>query len=255
MACRRLRRLARVALLVIVAVNCRSSSEEASGAAGSATSPTAALSCSRIAEHLTATIIADTDKPGIQFIKPEVGPQLLRVVTRRCEEDHWSEAAKDCFLTLTSGVSTSACEAKLTGEQLAKLKTDTEIEYLAHHPQDAAAVSGEAAQATADAERVLLTQEAPGRVSVSASGCRCSAGQTIIVSCRIQNKAQVPVEVSLAAASQTGTMGHDARGNSSTPLSVDPGDDVVAEVTTYFSAGSDCWSCTNSECKASVTVR
>jgi hypothetical protein len=61
--------------------------------------------------------------------------------------------------------------------------------------------------------------------------------------------------ISLVAASQTGTMGHDARGNTTRPLSLDPGKDIIQEVTTYFSAGSDCLSCANSECKASVTVR
>jgi len=271
--------LRRMAVLAIVAVvGCRPSSEQESGATGEAP-----LSCSRIAEHVAAIFIAGSDKSGVSPEK--LGQVFLSVVTRRCSQDHWSEDAKTCALALTSADKTSPCEAKLTGEQFTKLSADLDAEARAAMPPSTKPDSGqereasevaaaraqaefaqaEAAQARADAEHAreaaqaeraaLLKREAPSHVLVAATGCRCAPGQTIVVSCQVLNDAQVPVEVSLAAASETGTLGHGARGTTTQPLRLAPGKDVTQEVTTYFSAGWDCSSCANSECTASVTVR
>jgi len=111
------------------------------------------------------------------------------------------------------------------------------------------------AQAAAEGERLALAKrEAPSLVSVTAAGCRCATGHTIVVSCRLQNGSQVPVVVSLAAASETGTLGVSARGNGASAFRLAPGQDVVQEVTTYFSALMGCSSCSASECSGSVAA-
>lgn len=343
-------------MMAVLAVGCRSSSEKATGAAVGSAAPQA-LACSQVAEHLTALVIADTDKPGFQLFGPEIGPVILRVVTARCDQDHWNEAAKNCYFTAKTTNDMSPCEGKLTGEQLAKMQADMEASSRKTQPADAAPSSpgsgsaddkkrlsllgqwrtadtkasveffgdgsfsfpgvadsgtytwtdentvqldftangetkflvwsvefdgdvlqsvivatgyrtkwlrasdqSEAAKAAkrrdqAKAEReAALKREAPSLVSVSATGCRCAAGTSIVVSCRIQNGAQVPVLVSLSAYSQTGTMGQDARGNTTSSLRLDPGKDLIQEVTTYFSSGSDCLSCRNSACRVGVTA-
>ena len=116
-----------------------------------------------------------------------------------------------------------------------------------------AQAEAEGARAAAEAERLALAKrEAPNLVSVTAAGCRCANGHTIVVSCSVQNGAQVPVTVSLTAASETGGLGISARGNGPSAFRLAPGQDVVKEVTTYFSGLMDCSSCSASKCRGSV---
>ena len=114
---------------VVAFIGCKSSSETApstSGSAGSAVAAPAApaLSCKSVAEHLAAVVIAQTEKPGIQFLGPEAAPRILRVVAARCDQDRWSEDAKGCYLAMKDTNGWQACEAKLTGEQLAKIQAE-----------------------------------------------------------------------------------------------------------------------------------
>lgn len=114
---------------VVAFVSCRSSSETApstAGSAGSAAVPPAppALSCKSVAEHVAAVVIAQTEKPGIQFVGPEAAPVILRVVAARCDQDRWSEDAKGCYLAMADTNGWPACDAKLTGEQLAKVQAE-----------------------------------------------------------------------------------------------------------------------------------
>lgn len=127
---------------------------------------------------------------------------------------------------------------------------DTQVRRAAQAQAEA-----ERARAAAEAERLALAKrEAPNLVSVTAAGCRCATGHTIVVSCRVQNGARVPVVVSLAAASETGSLGVSARGNGPSAFRLAPGQDVVQEVTTYFSALMNCSSCSASECSGSVAA-
>ena len=116
-------------MAVVAFIGCRSSSETAqstAGSAGSAAVPPAppALSCKSVAEHLAAVVIAQTEKPGIQFVGPEAAPVILRVITARCDQDRWSEDAKSCYLAMKDTNGWPPCDAKLTGEQLAKVQAE-----------------------------------------------------------------------------------------------------------------------------------
>lgn len=113
---------------VVAFIGCKSSEPAPStaGSAGSAAVPPGppTLSCQRVAEHVAAVVIAQTDKPGIQFLGPEAAPVILRVVAARCDQDRWSEDAKGCYLAMQDTNAWQACEGKLTGEQLAKIQAE-----------------------------------------------------------------------------------------------------------------------------------
>lgn len=120
--------------------------------------------------------------------------------------------------------------------------------------QTQAGADAKRAQDVAEAERLKRARsEAPSKITVFGSGCRCSANKTIVVSCNVKSAAEVAVDIQIAASAETGTW----KINSSGKLlltGVTPGQITVQEVTTSFSGMKNCSSCTSSICNASSVV-
>jgi hypothetical protein len=86
-------------------------------------------------------------------------------------------------------------------------------------------------------------------LQVAAIGCRCGGDKTIVVSCQLTNRNDVPMTGLLFAASETGSMGINSSSTRGTSVAVQPSASVVASVVTEFSALMDCSSCKNSYCE------
>jgi hypothetical protein len=106
----------------------------------------------------------------------------------------------------------------------------------------------------ADEEKLKRQRlEAPKKISVAATGCSCTANHTITVTCRLTSAAEVPVDVTVGAASETGSWGFKSAGAVQVS-GLSAGKSFDSTVITKFSALKDCSSCKSSTCTLGQVV-
>jgi hypothetical protein len=79
--------------------------------------------CATAAEHIAGEFIANR----VKHVSEEDRPTLVRILTERCETDHWSDAVVSCMSTATGGdKGTEECAKMFTEEQLKAVEAQLE---------------------------------------------------------------------------------------------------------------------------------
>jgi hypothetical protein len=104
----------------------------------------------------------------------------------------------------------------------------------------------EAEKRAAEAERKRVHSEAPGKVSVSSTNCRCASSRRIIVDCTVTNPSSVPVTVDLKANAETRTWGANSRGERT--ASIPANTTRIVAVETSFNGLMNCNAAKNCKC-------
>jgi hypothetical protein len=88
--------------------------------------------CERISDHLVSLMSASSVASDEQL------DPYRRLIATRCEQDLWTQAAKDCFLATTSLADGDRCQSLLTPSQQQLLERDGMAAVDAAHAQQAA---------------------------------------------------------------------------------------------------------------------
>lgn len=75
------------------------------------------LACSKVADHVATTVAANRPRPEATH------GAVANLVTTRCEQDAWPDAARQCLFAITTIKEGRACARHLTEEQRTALRT------------------------------------------------------------------------------------------------------------------------------------
>ncbi|MBA2542200.1 MAG: hypothetical protein H0V17_21345 [Deltaproteobacteria bacterium] len=75
------------------------------------------LDCTKVADHVAATVAANKPRPGT------TQAAVKDLVSTRCTADAWTDETKQCLNAITTIAEGRACAAKMTDEQRAAIKT------------------------------------------------------------------------------------------------------------------------------------
>jgi hypothetical protein len=105
----------RWSLIAFVVSACSHASSPATTTPGKSA---AASPCTRLADHLVSLLPASTTAP------PDKVAAFRDVIATRCDQDHWSVTAQQCFLAAASEDDIDKCGNQLTQAQNASLDRD-----------------------------------------------------------------------------------------------------------------------------------
>lgn len=75
------------------------------------------LACSKVADHVATTVAANRPRPEATH------GAVANLVSTRCEQDAWPDAARQCLFAITTIQEGRACAQHLTEEQRTALRT------------------------------------------------------------------------------------------------------------------------------------
>jgi hypothetical protein len=75
------------------------------------------LPCAKVADHVASTVAANRPRPGT------TPGEVSNLIATRCEQDAWTDQARQCMFAITTVKEGRACAQQLTDEQRTALRT------------------------------------------------------------------------------------------------------------------------------------
>ena len=111
-------RMHRIWLVVFALAACSHDAKQADPVAADKSPPPS--KCAQVADHVVS-IMASDGKATPDQLAP-----FSKVISTRCDQDHWTAEAQDCLISIKNLDDGDKCEKQLTPDQAKALETDGE---------------------------------------------------------------------------------------------------------------------------------